>query len=114
MRYMGKEIKKRIIIVSLAVSVLVILASVPSVAASQTHQPSEIAPEIRERLVKKLSDINSDYPLDWSPGLVIKCFFITLRLYIDFLSNNSWFPGLTFIFIYLFLVLVVLSIIGST
>jgi len=105
---------KKILVGSIAVSIIIVLASLTSVAASQTHQPSEIAPEIRERLVKKLSDINSDYPLDWSPGLVIKCFFITLRLYIDYLSNNSWFPGLTFIFIYLFLVLVVLSIIGSS
>ena len=105
---------KKILVGSIAVSIIIVLASLTSVAASQTHQPSEIAPEIRERLVKKLSDINSDYPLDWSPGLVIKCFFMTLRLYIDYLSNNSWFPGLTFIFIYLFLVLVVLSIIGSS
>lgn len=112
-RKRGKVMDRKIFIGSIAVSIIIVLASLPSVAASQTHQPSEITLEIRERLVKKLSDINSDYPLDWSPGLVIKCFFITLRLYIDYLSNNSWFPGLTFIIIYLFLVLVVLSIIGS-
>ncbi len=104
---------RKIFIGSIAVSIIILLASMPSVAASQTNQPSEITSEIRERLVNKLTNIKSDYPLDWSPGLVIKCFFITLRLYVDFLSNNSWFPGLTFIFIYLFLVLVVLSIIGS-
>ncbi len=104
---------KKILVGSITVSIIIVLASLTSVVASQTRQPSETAPEIRERLVKKLSNIDSDYPLDWSPGLVIKCFFITLRLYIDYLSNNSWFPGLTFIFIYLFLVLVVLSIIGS-
>jgi hypothetical protein len=104
---------RKIFIGSIVVSIIIVLASLPSVAASLTHQPSEMTHEIRERLVKNISGINSDYPLDWSPGLVIKCFFMTLRLYIDYLSNNSWFPGLTFIFIYLFLVLVVLSIIGS-
>ena len=106
--------KKKILIGSIIISVFVVLTSFLSVVAKQTCQPSEIRSELREHLMQKLKDKNGGFPLDWSPGLIIKCFFITLRLYIDYLSNNSWFPGLTFIITYLFLVLVVLSIIGSS
>lgn len=105
---------KKILIGSIAVSVLIVLASLPSVTARQTYQPSEITPEMREHLVQKLKDKNGGIPLGWSPGLILNCFFITLNLYIEYLSNNSWFPGLTLIMTYLFLVLVVLSIIGNS
>jgi hypothetical protein len=110
----GRNIMEiKILIGSIVVSVLVVLTSFPSVVTRQTYEPTEITSELREHLVQNLKNENGGLPLGWSPGLIINCFFITLRLYIDYLSNNSWFPGLTLIMTYLFLVLVVLSIIGS-
>ena len=104
---------KTLVIGSIGISVIILLASFPSVFASQTHQPINITHEIREQLVKNLKNKKNGSPLDWSPGLIINIFFITLNLYIDYLRNNSWFPGLTLIMTYLFLVLVILSLIGS-
>ena len=102
--------KKKILIGTIAVSVLILLTSLPSVFASQTYQPSEITPEISEQLVKKLKNINGGSPLDWSPGLVIKIFSTVINLYIDYLINNGWTPGITFAVIYLFLILVIFGL----
>ena len=95
---------------SIAASVLIVLASLSSVVASQTYQPSEIIPEMREQFVKELKDIKGDSPLVWEPGLIITVFLKVVELFIDYIINDGWFPGMTFIFTYLFLVLVLLAI----
>ena len=102
--------KKTILIGTITVSVLILLASLPSVFASQTYQLSEITPEIRDQFVNKLKDIKSGSPLDWSPGLVIKIFSTVINLYIDYIINNGWSPGLTLAVIYLFFVLVLFGL----
>jgi len=103
--------KKTLVIGSIAISVLIILASLPSVFASKTIQSSNIINEIREHFLKNIKDKNGVSPLSWSPGIFLQIFFLTIDLYIMFLKNNSWFPGLTFIMAYLFVVLCILSLI---
>ena len=102
--------KKTILIGTITVSILILLTSLPSVFASQTYQISEIAPEIRDQLVKNLKDMDGGYPLVWSPGLFILIFSKVIELYIDYIKNNSWFPGLTLVFIYLFFLLVLFGL----
>lgn len=102
--------KKRIILGIVIVSVLIVLASLPSVVASQANQPSEITSGMKEIVEKKLKCINGDSPLVWEPGLIIAVFIKVLELYIDYVINNGWFPGLTLLVMYLFMVLVILCI----
>ena len=106
-------LNKTLVIGCIGISVIIVLASFPSVFASRTHQSLSITYKIREQLVKNLKNIKSDSTLGWSPGFILNIFFITLKLYIDYLRNNSWFPGLTLIMGYLFLVLVLLSLIST-
>jgi len=40
----------------------------------------------------------------------MQIFFKVLELYIDFLINDGWMPGITFAVIYLFLILVILAL----
>jgi len=101
---------KTLVIGSVAISFLIILASVPSVFASKSYRDLDITHDIRELLEK---EIKGESPLPWTPGLILNVFLLTLNLYIDFLRDNSWFPGLTFIMTYLFLVLVLFSLIES-
>jgi hypothetical protein len=103
--------KKTLIMTSIAISVLIVLASLPSVFASKTIPTSNIINEIKEHFVENFKEINSGSPLDWSPGFFLQIFILTLNLYAMFLENNSWFPGLTFIMAYLFVVLCILSLI---
>ena len=102
--------KKTILIGSIAISVLILLSSLPSVFASQTYQPLKITPEIKEQLAIKFKDITNNYPLEWSPGLILQIFFKVVELYIDYIVENGWIPGLTFAMIYLFIVLVILGL----
>lgn len=102
--------KKTILIVTIAVSILILLTSLPSVFASQTYQLSEITPEIRDQFVNKLKEIQSGSPLDWSPGLIIKIFSTLVNLYIDYIVTNGWSPGLTLAVIYLFFVFVLFGL----
>ena len=102
--------KKTILIGTIAVSVLILLTSLPSVFASQTYQISEIPPEIRNQLVKNLKDLEGGYPLVWSPGLFILIISKVIELYIDYIKNDGWFPGLTLIFLYLFFILVLFGL----
>ena len=105
--------KKTLLMVSIAISVLIVLASLPSVFASKTIPASNIINEIKEHFVEKLEEINSGPPLDWSPGFFLQIFILTLKLYGMYLENNSWFPGLTLIMAYLFVVLIILSLIET-
>jgi hypothetical protein len=102
---------KTLVIGCIAISFLIVLASLPSVFAGQTYKNLEITYKIREQLEKELKKIKGGSFLPWTPGLILNVFLITLNLYIDFLRNNSWFPGLTLIMTYLFLVLVLFSLI---
>lgn len=102
--------RKTILIGSIGISVLIILTSLPSVFASQAYQTSEITPEISEQLVKILKDIKGGFPLEWSPGLIIEIFFTVLNLYIDYLINDGWTPGITLAVIYLFFILVIFGL----
>ena len=103
--------KKTLMIGSIAISVLILLASFPSIYASNIITSSNKIKEIGDNFVYNSNDINSVSPLGWSPGQFVTIFFLTLNLYIDYLKNNSWFPGLTFIIAYLFIVLCFLSLI---
>jgi hypothetical protein len=105
--------KKTLVMVSIAISVLIILASLPSVFASKTIYTSNIIKELRENFVKNIKDKNDGSSLPWEPGIFLQIFLLTLELYVLFLKNNSWFPGLTFIMAYLFVVLCILSLIES-
>jgi hypothetical protein len=102
--------KKSIFVCSIGISILIILTSLPSVFASQAYIPSEITPEISEQFVKIIKDINGDFPLEWTPGLIIQIFFTIFNLYIDHLITKGWTPGITFAVIYLFLLLVILGL----
>ena len=103
--------RKTILIGSIAVSVLILLSSLPSVYASQTYKPLEIPPEISEQLVNILKDINGGFPLEWEPGLIMLILKKVIEIYIDYLINDGWFPGVTLAFMYVFLVLVVFGLI---
>jgi hypothetical protein len=102
--------KKTLLMVSIAISVLIILASLPSVFASRTIQTSNKIKEIRENILENLKDKNGGSPLPWTPGGFLEIFFLTLDLYIMYLRNNSWLPGLTFVMAYLFVLLCILSL----
>ena len=102
---------KTLVFGSIAISFLIVLASLPSVFASQANKYLDIKHEIQEQFEKELKEINGDSPLPWTPGLILNIFILTINLYIDYLKNNSWFPGLIFIITYLFLVLVLFSLI---
>ena len=102
--------KKTILIGSIGISVLIILTSLPSVFASQAYQSLEITPEISRQFGKILKDLNGGYPLEWEPGIILLIFFKVLELYIDFLINDGWVPGITFAVIYVFLILVILAL----
>ncbi len=103
--------KKTLIMSSIALSVLILLASLPSVFASNTIPTSNIINEIKENFVENIKDINEGSPLAWTPGSFLQIFIITLKLYAMYLENNSWFPGLTFIMAYLFVLLCILSLV---
>ena len=103
--------KKTLVMGSIFVSILIVLTSLPSVFASKTIPTSNIINEIREHFVKNLKDIDGISPLAWSPGIFLQIFILTINLYVMYLKNNSWFPGLTFIMAYLFVVLCILSLI---
>lgn len=102
--------KKTIIFGSIIISFLILLASLPSVFASQTYQPLDIKPEIKEQLAINLKDITDNYPLEWSPGLILQIFFKVVELYIGYIVENGWMPGITFAMIYLFVLLVILGL----
>ena len=102
--------KKTILIGSIAVSVLILLSSLPSVYASRSYQPLEITPEIKEQLAIKFNDIKGNYPLEWEPGLIMLILKKVIEIFIDYLINDGWFPGVTLVFIYVFLVLVILGL----
>ena len=103
--------KKTLIIGSIAISFFIVLASLPSVFASKTIPTSNIINEIKDNFFENIKDINGGSPLAWSPGIFLQIFILTLNLYAMYLKNNSWFPGLTFIMTYLFVVLCILSLI---
>lgn len=105
--------KKTLIMSSIAISVLILLASLPSVFASNTIPASNIINEIKENFVENLKDTNDGSPLAWTPGSFLQIFILTLKLYTMYLENNSWSPGLTFIMAYLFVVLCILSLIEA-
>jgi len=102
--------KKTILIGSISVSVLILLSSLPSVFASQTYQPLEISPEIKEQLAIIFNGISGGSPLEWSPGLILQIFFKVVELYIGYIVENGWMPGITFAMIYLFVLLVILGL----
>lgn len=102
--------KKTILIGSITVSVLILLSSLPSVFASQTYQPIETTPEISEELVNILKDVNGVFPLEWEPGLIMLILKKVIEIFIDYLINDGWFPGVSLIFMYVFLVLLILGL----
>lgn len=105
--------KKTLLMVCIAISALIVLASLPSVFASNTIPTSNIRNEIKEHIIENREEIDSGSTLDWSPGFFLQIFILTLKLYGMYLENNSWFPGLTLIMAYLFFVLVILSLIET-
>ena len=103
--------KKTLIMSSIAISILILLASLPSVFASNTIPASNMINEIKENFIENLKDTNDGSPLAWTPGGFLQIFILTLKLYAMYLENNSWFPGLTLIMGYLFIILCILSLI---
>ena len=103
--------KKTLVMVSVSLSIIIISASLPSVFASKSVSSSNIIKEIKENFVKNPKEMDDDSPLPWEPGIFFQIFILTLKLYGMYLKNNSWFPGLTFIMAYLFVVLCILSLI---
>ena len=106
-------LNKTLVIGSIAISFLIILASLPSVFACQTYEQLDLKHEIQEKIEKEIKDIKGESPLPWTPGQILEIFILTLNLYIDYLKENSWFPGLTFIMTYLFLLFVLFSLLET-
>jgi len=103
--------KKTLMMGSIAISFFIVFASLPSVFASKTIPTSNIINEIKDNFLENHKEINGGSPLAWSPGIFLQIFILTINLYVMYLKNNSWFPGLTFIMAYLFVVLCILSLI---
>lgn len=89
--------------------VLTVLLLMPSIPALQKITIEErIYSDFTEQI--NLKKINVDIPLVWEPGLIITVLLRVIELFIDYIINDGWFPGITFIFTYLFLILVILAI----
>jgi hypothetical protein len=96
--------KKIIIGCVLVVTLLLLMPSIPAI------QKKTIGVETYSDFIEQLplDTIKGGLPLDWEPGLIIEVFLILLEVFIDFIISDGWFPGITFIFTYLFILFVIL------
>jgi hypothetical protein len=99
-----------VILGSIAISILLILASLPSVFAGNILTTSNKSNEIRDNPGYSLEDINGSSPLGWAPGQFFTIFITLLEACGNYLQNNSWFPGFGFAMTYLFILLCILSL----
>jgi len=98
--------KKLIFGIVLVFTVLLLMPSIPALQKKTIEE--RIYSDFTEQL--NLKKINVDIPLVWEPGLIITVLLRVIELFIDYIINDGWFPGITFIFTYLFLILVILAI----
>ena len=98
--------KKIIIGCMLVVTLLLLMPSIPAI------QKKTIEVRTYSDFIEQLplDTIKGGLPLVWEPGLILAVFLKVLELFIDYIINDGWFPGITFIFIYLFLILVIFAI----
>ena len=98
--------KKIIIGCMLVVTLLLLMPSIPAI------QQKTIEDRIHSDLVEQLNlkKIKGVSPLVWEPGLILAVFLKVLELFIDYIINDGWFPGITFFVTYLFLILVIFAI----
>ena len=82
------------------------MPSIPAINKNTIEDTAKI--DFIEKI--NLKNMNYGSPLVWEPGLILEIFFKVIELFIDYIVNEGWFPGLSLIFMYLFLVLVVLGI----
>ena len=102
--------KKMLIFGSIAITILMILAALPSVFAGNILTTSNKLDQIRENTGYTLEDINGTSPLGWAPGQFFTIFILLLEACSNYLKNNSWFPGFGFAMTDLFILLCILSL----
>ena len=98
--------KKIIIGCMLVLTLLLLMPSIPAIQ-KKTVEERPYSDFVEQLNLKK---IMGGSPLVWEPGLILAVFLKVLELFIDYIINDGWFPGITFIFIYLFLILVIFAI----
>ena len=98
--------KKIIIGCMLVVALLLLMPSIPAI------QKKTIEVRTYSDFIEQLplDTIKGGLPLDWEPGLIIEIFLIWLEVFIDFIITEGWIPGITFIFIYVFILFVILAL----
>ena len=99
--------KKIIIGCVLVVTLLLLMPSIPAIQ-KKTIEVRTYSDFIEQLPLEKIKGVS---PLVWEPGLILTVFLKVVELFIDYLINDGWFPGIIFIFTYLFILFVIFAII---